>query len=88
MHKIIPYSINTLRPGSIELSILSSAGTGEMLKNAEITGNPVIDLIVKIGVPIVSGVLLPIVKEWIQSRAEKRKERKSKKTVKQTNAEK
>lgn len=58
-------------------NFLLSAGTsgllGEALKGTEITGNPTGDFLIKVVVPIISGVIAPLVKEWLETRREKRR---------------
>lgn len=49
----------------ILLAGLSSGGTGEILHDKEITGHPVADLAIKILVPIVTGCIFPLLKDYI-----------------------
>jgi hypothetical protein len=60
------------------LSSITTAGLGELLHDSEITGNPTADMLIKIILPLISGVISPIVKEWIETRKHLRIQRKNK----------
>lgn len=42
-----------------------SAGTGQIITGGEITGNNFYDMIIKIFVPIVTGLLVPVAKKYL-----------------------
>ena len=70
----------TLHP-IIQNSILGTGSAwatmklGEITVPGEITGNNIWDMVIKITVPIVTGIIAPIVKDWIDDRKKKRKRR-------------
>lgn len=78
---------NKLKTNSILFGMFTSSATGHLLHDKEITGNPILDLIIKIAVPVTTGVLTPLVnniltplvREFIQTRKEKRRLKKLKK---------
>jgi len=58
------YMHNT-KTHDILLAGLSSGGTGEILHDKEITGHPYADLAIKILVPIITGCIFPLLKDYI-----------------------
>ena len=58
------------------LGSFTSMLTGEVISDGEITGHNTADVIIKIVVPIVTGVLITIVKNWIDERKVKNKPKK------------
>jgi len=52
---------------------ISSGLTGEAIKGAEITGSPVVDMVIKIVVPIITGIAIPLVKNYIEERKRRRR---------------
>lgn len=79
---------NKLKLNIVLFGMFSSSVAGHILHDKEMTGNPVLDLIIKIAVPVTTGVLsplvnnifAPLVREFIETRKEKRRLRKIKKT--------
>jgi hypothetical protein len=70
------------------LLTISSVGlVGEFLHNKEITGHPIADVAIKVVVPLISGVLAPLVKEYIDERKARREERKRKQQEKENETE-
>jgi len=49
----------------ILLAGVSSGGTGEILHDKDITGHPLADLAIKILVPIITGCIFPLLKDYI-----------------------
>lgn len=47
-------------------------GTGHMIADKEITGMAGVDIFIKIVVPIVSGLIVPVLRQWFQDRKETR----------------
>jgi len=58
----------------IILGSSSSMLVGEVISDGTITGHNTADVIIKITVPIITGVLIPIVKQVIDERKKKRHE--------------
>jgi len=74
--------IHTINPmvKDIGLGVLCSMLTievGEMIGGEDITGHNVWDMIIKIGIPIVTGVIIPIVKNYISKRSSINKRKKN-----------
>lgn len=55
---------------------VTSMVVGETLKGSEITGSNTADAIIKVAVPIITGILIPICQEIIRERKNKHKNRK------------
>jgi len=70
MQKLLTLNHNL---SNILLGMFSSSAVGHLLHDKDITNVPLLDVIIKIGVPIVTGIFTPIVKEWIETRKEKRR---------------
>jgi len=72
MYRLLTRSLNH----NFELQLLggiSTGITGEVLKDSHITGNPVADVLVKILCPIITGIAIPLVKNYIDERRRKRR---------------
>jgi len=52
-------------------------GTGHLIADKEITGHMGVDIFIKIVVPIISGLIVPVLRSWLQDRREQRELRKS-----------
>jgi len=78
---------NKMKINSILFGMFTSSATGHLLHDKEITGNPILDLIVKIAVPVTTGILTPLVnniltplvREFVETRKEKRRLKRQKK---------
>lgn len=62
-------------------------GAGHMIADKEITGIMGVDVFIKVVVPIVSGLLVPVIREWLQDRREARALRRAELEAKQTEQE-
>lgn len=69
---MVTHSYIPAKASNFALSILTTGLVGESLINQNLTGHPVADLVIKIGLPFLSGILSPLVKEWIETRRHKR----------------
>lgn len=74
---------DTTKIGTDTLQLFSgmsgAAVTGEIIKGAQITGDPKTDIFIKVFVPIITGVLIPVVQQWLLERRQRRAERKENK---------
>jgi len=64
------------RKFSISAASISGA-SGEFLSGGVVTGHPAIDVGVKVVIPLLSGVIVPLFREWLRDRKEARELRRA-----------
>ena len=79
---VSPLINNNKKIKTFLLSAGSTGFVGELLHDKDMTGHPSADLLIKVILPLISGVIAPMIKEWIDTRKEKRNLRKKQKTNK------
>ena len=70
--KIFNFYQNSIEPNFNVPAAAISGGTGHFLVDHQITGIMVLDMFLKIFVPIATGILVPIIKSYFEDRKDAR----------------